>query len=66
MPPCSAMPCRSGAAKVNFLDLLRPTRKFPPIFSADELQTLFDLGYHTKHVDTIFKRVFSNSLQKPH
>ena len=24
-----------------------------------ELKALFDLGYHTKHVDTIFKRVFS-------
>ena len=23
-----------------------------------ELEALFDLGYHTKHVDTIFKRVF--------
>ena len=23
-----------------------------------ELETLFDMGYHTKHVDTIFKRVF--------
>ena len=24
----------------------------------DELVALFDMGYHTKHVDTIFKRVF--------
>ena len=23
-----------------------------------ELEALFDLGYHTKHVDTIFARVF--------
>ena len=26
--------------------------------SADELTALFDLGYHMKHVDTIFDRVF--------
>jgi adenylosuccinate lyase len=26
--------------------------------SADEIEDKFDLGYHTKHVDTIFKRVF--------
>lgn len=26
--------------------------------SSDELRKYFDLGYHTKHVDTIFKRVF--------
>ncbi|MFK5998112.1 MAG: adenylosuccinate lyase [Rhodobacterales bacterium] len=25
---------------------------------ADEIEEKFDLGYHTKHVDTIFKRVF--------
>ncbi|WP_114284644.1 adenylosuccinate lyase [Candidatus Halocynthiibacter alkanivorans] len=26
--------------------------------SAEEIEEKFDLGYHTKHVDTIFKRVF--------
>ena len=26
--------------------------------SADEIEEKFDLGYHTKHVDTIFSRVF--------
>ena len=26
--------------------------------SADQLTELFDLGYHMKHVDTIFDRVF--------
>ena len=28
--------------------------------SADEIEEKFDLGYHTKHVDTIFKRVFKD------
>ncbi len=32
------------------------TSKIP----APELKKLFDLKYHTKHVDTIFKRVFGN------
>ncbi|WP_424992334.1 adenylosuccinate lyase [Oceaniradius stylonematis] len=27
----------------------------------DEIRDKFDLGYHTKHVDTIFERVFSES-----
>ena len=27
--------------------------------SVDEIEEKFDLGYHTKHVDTIFARVFS-------
>ena len=26
--------------------------------SKAEIEALFDLGYHTKHVDTIFARVF--------
>lgn len=29
--------------------------------SADELKGLFDLAYHTKHVNTIFKRVFGKT-----
>ncbi|MGJ8618335.1 MAG: adenylosuccinate lyase [Sulfitobacter sp.] len=28
--------------------------------SADEIEEKFDMGYHTKHVDTIFKRVFGD------
>ena len=27
----------------------------------DEIEAKFDIGYHTKHVDTIFKRVFGES-----
>jgi len=29
--------------------------------SEDEIEEYFDLGYHFKHVDTIFKRVFGAS-----
>ncbi|RCL02838.1 MAG: adenylosuccinate lyase [Candidatus Tokpelaia sp. JSC188] len=29
------------------------------VLSKEELREKFDLGYHTKHVDTIFRRVFS-------
>jgi adenylosuccinate lyase len=29
--------------------------------SAEEIEEKFDLAYHTKHVDTIFKRVFGDS-----
>ena len=28
--------------------------------SAEEIEEKFDLGYHTKHVDTIFARVFGD------
>ncbi len=33
-------------------------RGFAALLSPVELEGLFDLGYHTKHVDTIFRRVF--------
>ena len=31
------------------------------VMTADELDALFDLGFHLKHVDTIFERVFGAS-----
>ena len=30
------------------------------VLTKEEIDEKFDLGYHTKHVDTIFQRVFSN------
>ena len=44
--------------KASFLALCRPTRRSGEFLSDAELVALFDMGYHTKHVDTIFKRVF--------
>lgn len=40
----------------DFLSLLKADEDV--ILSDDELEELFDLGYHTKHVETIFARVF--------
>ena len=41
----------------NFLDFLKAD---PEVIVPDsELEALFDLGYHTKHVDTVFRRVFA-------
>jgi adenylosuccinate lyase len=40
----------------NFLDFLKED---PEVIVPDaQLEALFDLGYHTKHVDTVFQRVF--------
>ena len=52
----SAMPVWRGEG--NFLDLLKSDPNVTAYLSPDELQGLFDLAYHTKHVDTIFARVF--------
>jgi adenylosuccinate lyase len=45
----------------NFLDLLKVDGEVSAKLPAKQLEEIFDLGYHTKHVDTIFKRVFGRS-----
>jgi adenylosuccinate lyase len=42
-----------------FLNLLKADKEIGAVLANDELESLFDLGYHTKHVDTIFQRVFA-------
>ena len=42
----------------SFLALCRADKDIRQVLADDELVALFDMGYHTKHVDTIFKRVF--------
>jgi adenylosuccinate lyase len=42
----------------SFLALCRADNDIRQFLADDELLAMFDLGYHTKHVDTIFKRVF--------
>jgi len=52
----NAMPVWRG--KGDFLTLLKADKDVRKALSAEELEALFDLGYHLKHVDTIFRRVF--------
>ena len=42
----------------SLVALCRSDREIREFLADDELVALFDVGYHTKHVDTIFKRVF--------
>jgi adenylosuccinate lyase len=44
-----------------FLDFLKADEVVRPVLSAAELEGLFDIGHHTRHVDTIFQRVFGRS-----
>jgi adenylosuccinate lyase len=44
-----------------FLDLLKADTEVIARLDAAHLEALFDLGYHTKNVDTIFKRVFGRA-----
>jgi len=45
----------------DFLALLAAEKDVRKHLSAAELEQNFDLGYHFKHVDTIFERVFGKS-----
>jgi len=54
----NAMPVWRGEG--DFLDLLKADSDVMAALSVKELQALFDLDYHTKHVNTIFARVFSS------
>ncbi|MDA1090336.1 MAG: adenylosuccinate lyase [Proteobacteria bacterium] len=47
--------------KGNFLDLLSEDKKVGKFLTLAILKGLFDIDAHTKHVDTIFKRVFGES-----
>lgn len=45
----------------RFLDLLKADAEVVSHLTAPGIEKLFDLGYHTKNVGTIFKRVFGRS-----
>ena len=49
---------RGWRGEGEFLSLLKADKDVAKVLSAHELEALFDLGYHLKHVDTIFERVF--------
>jgi adenylosuccinate lyase len=52
----NAMPVWRGNG--DFLALLKKDTEVKRYLSDAEIEEQFDLGYHLKHVDTIFKRVF--------
>ncbi|MBZ0229010.1 MAG: adenylosuccinate lyase [Bauldia sp.] len=52
----NAMPVWEG--KGAFLPLLKNDGEVTRAIPETELEALFDLGYHLKHVDTLFHRVF--------
>ncbi len=42
----------------GFLDNLKADKDVAAALSVSELDALFDLAHHTRHVGTIFRRVF--------
>jgi adenylosuccinate lyase len=55
----NAMPVWQG--KGDFLALLKADPDVAAALAPAELEALFDLAHHTKHVDTIFARVFGTA-----
>jgi adenylosuccinate lyase len=54
----NAMPVWRGEGE--FLKLLKADKDVSKVLTGKELEVLFDLGYHLKHVGTIFERVFAD------
>jgi adenylosuccinate lyase len=55
----NAMPVWRGEG--DFLSLLKKDADVSKALSAAEIEALFDLDFHLKHVDTVFRRVFGES-----
>jgi adenylosuccinate lyase len=54
----NAMKVWESDGELSLLDLLKGDPEVSQRLSSEQLDDLFDLGYHLKHVDTIFDRVF--------
>ena len=55
----NAMPVWRGEG--DFLTMLKADKDVTRYLSDAEIEENFDLGYHLKHVDTIFRRVFGSA-----
>src|SRR3546814_16176167 len=60
----NAMKVWESDGQLSLLELLQADADVTARLSADQLRELFDLGYHMKHVDTIFDRVFGRSEER--
>ena len=56
----NAMPVWRGEG--DFLALLKADKDVTRALTDAEIERTFDLGYHLKHVDTIFRRVFDPAV----
>jgi len=54
----NAMKVWESEGALSLLDLLRADPQVTAALKPEELEANFDLGYHLKHVDTTFERVF--------
>ncbi len=57
----NAMKVWDSGGQLSLLELLKADPEVSSLIPAEALEESFDLGYHLKHVDTIFERVFGRS-----
>jgi adenylosuccinate lyase len=55
----NAMQVWESDGQLQLLDLLAADPQVTALLPREKLEPLFDLGYHLKHVDTIFDRIFA-------
>ncbi|HXG99075.1 MAG TPA: adenylosuccinate lyase [Sphingomicrobium sp.] len=55
----NAMKVWEADGALSLLDLLKADPQVSERLSSDDLDALFDLGYHLRRIDTIFERVFA-------
>jgi len=56
----NAMKVWESDGALSLLDLLKADQEVTAALSPEDIEDKFDLGYHFKHVDTIFDRVFGS------
>jgi adenylosuccinate lyase len=57
----NAMKVWESDGALSLLELLKADADVTAALSPQEIEEKFDLGYHLKHVDTIFARVFGGA-----
>jgi adenylosuccinate lyase len=60
----NAMKVWESDGALSLLDLLKADPEVTAALPPSELEEKFDLGYHLKHVHTIFDRVFGSTSQE--
>ena len=48
--------------KIDFLQVLKADNEVSAVLSEKELSSLFEIDYHTKYVNQIFKKVLQKKL----
>jgi adenylosuccinate lyase len=57
----SAMRVWESGGALSLLELLKADPEVAALLPPEQIEESFDLGYHLKHVDTIFERVFGRA-----